>query len=280
MLCIKPFRRGHQEFGCGKCPHCRINERRIKTARILLEAGQHSQSCFLTLTYAVAPWELVPRHWQLFAKALRKRRGPFRFFAVGEYGEVDARPHLHAALFGVGMQEGEAVQDAWQATGLKEREFFGPGWWHLGELNKDSAQYVAGYVTKKLTAHHDRRLWGKHPEFSRSSNRPGVGAGAMKELGAALTSTAAAAKVLHVTGDVPTSLRTRGKILPLGRYLRSKLREEVGWLPSRPELVALASELESRVMTDEERADREVRREVAYMNTKAKLQREQERKVL
>lgn len=60
------------------------------------------------------------------------------------------------------------------------------------------------------------------------SLRPGIGAGAMLALADALnTPTGAASVALH--GDVPTQLRHEGKSLPLGRYLRRKVREEMGF---------------------------------------------------
>jgi hypothetical protein len=64
----------------------------------------HDRSAFLTLTYAdkmlPADRSISVKHWQLFAKRLRKEVGPFRFYHVGEYGEKKGRPHYHAMIFG------------------------------------------------------------------------------------------------------------------------------------------------------------------------------------
>lgn len=57
------------------------------------------------------------------------------------------------------------------------------------------------------------------PEFSRKSLKPGLGAGMMPYI--------AQIPFIMDTGsdDVPSSLRHGKKILPLGRYLKGKLRE-------------------------------------------------------
>ena len=90
---------------------------------------------------------------------------------------------------------------------------------HAGVLEADSASYLAGYVTKKLTDPNDLRLEGRYPEFARMSNRPGIGRDAMHEI--------ASAVLTHET-EVPTALRHGKKLKPLGRYLRNQLSELVG----------------------------------------------------
>lgn len=75
-----------------------------------------------------------------------------------------------------------------------------------------------------MTRADDPRLDGRHPEFARMSLRPGIGLGALDEV----------AKTLHhfnldtTQTDVPVSLRHGAKELPLGRYLRRKLRVKLG----------------------------------------------------
>lgn len=201
---------------CGQCMPCRINRRRVWTLRILLESFLHSCNCFLTLTYAPehipAGGTLVPRDVQLFLKRLRKVVAPatLRYFFVGEYGDDTERPHYHAALFGISPLSTHIVQEAW-----------GLGHVMLGDLTPQSARYVAGYVTKKMTSKLDSRLNGRHPEFSRMSLRPGIGAGAVDRIVEALGSN------LNDRGDVPATLHVHGKMMPMGRYILGKLRERV-----------------------------------------------------
>lgn len=187
---------------------------------MMLEAMVHAESSFATLTYAdkylPEGGTLVPRDLQLFVKRLRNRlpSGQLRFFGVGEYGDHTWRPHYHLALFGMGASETSRrlVQEAW-----------GLGFTSVGFLTVASASYVAGYVTKKMTGKDDDRLQGRYPEFARMSLRPGIGAHAIKDVAAALQSKAGW-DFIAAQSDVPSVLQSCGKFLPLGRYLRQRLR--------------------------------------------------------
>lgn len=225
------------------------------TARLLLEQQQHPSSCFLTLTYRdPAPVELRPRDTQLFMKRLRKRLSfPVRFFLVGEYGDQTFRPHYHAALFGVDPGFAPWIEEAW-----------GLGFIHVGELNRNSAQYLAGYVTKKMTSEEDPRLDGRHPEFSRMSRRPGIGVGAVENLAKSYL-TKSGSQWLQEDGDVTATIRMDGKLFPLGNTLRQKLRESVGWAPTMPEetrearMAAFAARTPEQIAQDERRRSGGVR---------------------
>lgn len=175
-----------------------------------------------------------------------------RYYAVGEYGDETFRPHYHIALFGYpscvrGRTDHRAkfccgscqtVKDAWQLGGVD-----------LGELNKDTAQYISGYVTKKMTKGDDKRLNGRYPEFSRMSRRPGVGATAMEDVASSLMRHS---DVALVGGDVPTALVHGRKAMPLGRYLRRCLRKELGFgnLAATPEGLKKSS-FEMRFLLEE-----------------------------
>lgn len=218
-------------FPCGDCPSCRANRRRIWTHRMMLEAMMHEESAFLTLTYSdeYCPLDgsVDPSVLRLFLDRLRKRIYPrrFRYFAVGEYGDRSQRPHYHAALFGFGScLGGIAIKGACQCENcLLVRETWGFGHVMLAELNIKTAQYVTGYVAKKLTKPSDLRLQGRHPEFARMSLRPGIGAAAIPDVASVMMR-----YKLEDRGDVPNALRHGKSELPLGRYLRRLLRKQVG----------------------------------------------------
>lgn len=91
-------------------------------------------------------------------------------------------------------------------------------------LETASASYLAGYVTKKMTMRDDYRLLGREPEFARMSLRPGLGADFMHEV----ASTLLQFNLDQSQADVPSSLRHGNRELPLGRYLRKKLRAYIG----------------------------------------------------
>ncbi|UDN67563.1 replication initiator protein [robinz microvirus RP_45] len=236
MNCHKPHIQDGNAFGCGHCVPCRVKKRREWTHRMMLEAAQYKDNCFVTLTYA--PEELPedlsvsPRVVQLFLKKLRKNADKFRYFAAGEYGDVSGQPHYHLALFGypsclfgITRQRPyccipcEAVKNAW-----------GKGHVMLGTLEPKSMAYVAGYINKKMTKHDDPRLEGRLPEFARMSLRPGIGYGIMHDLASTLMEYELDVSLV----DVPVVL-AHGKLhYPLGRYLRRSLRKMLGRSPNTP----------------------------------------------
>lgn len=221
---------------CGLCMACRINKRRMWTHRMILESYMHSDNSFLTLTYddehLPPDGSVNPQTLQLFLKRLRQAISPvkIRFYAVGEYGDKSMRPHYHIALFGYsfpdrvlhGMSKGRPL---FRSSLLEKCWTY--GFASIGELTAESAQYVGGYVVKKMTKFDDKRLEGRHPEFSRMSLKPGIGAPALEKILDIMTSPQGACLLQH--GDVPYVLRHGSKILPLGRYMRSKLREMYGF---------------------------------------------------
>lgn len=207
-----------------------------------LESLCHQQNCFVTLTYSQEKLpdsgSLVPRHVTNWLKRYRKSASTsVRYFLCGEYGDETFRPHYHAALFGVeGCMRGRTLRVAGSSR---------PRWdiccpnciligntWGFGDVDVgtfalESAQYVAGYVVKKMTFATDPRLQGRHPEFARMSRRPGIGAAAMTVLSEQLHTDHGLDEVAAL-GDVPHQLRLGKKSIPLGRYLRRILREEIG----------------------------------------------------
>lgn len=241
MVCKNPFQQGVRLFDCGNCIPCRIKRRRTWTHRILLEASQSVDNAFITLTYSdetlPSSLSLMPEHLQLWLKKFRKAISParVRFYAVGEYGEQTQRPHYHVILFGYpNCRRGQSrfglmprlvnkehrccdrcdlIADTWALGGI-----------FVGALEMKSAQYVAGYVMKKMTHMQDERLNGRWPEFARMSRRPGLGVGAMHDVADVLMRF----NLDTSQPDVPSVLAHGRKQLPLGRHLRTKLREMIG----------------------------------------------------
>lgn len=183
------------ELPCGKCIGCREYRAQQWALRLVHEQQMHKRSCVITLTY---DQEHVPqdgsvdvRHWQLFAKRLRKELGPFRFLHCGEYGDQNRRPHYHAVLFGhdfaFDRQEhvGRGEHPQWDSPTL--RAIWGQGKTHILDLTYESAAYVARYCFKKYGG--DRaaeeytrydsntgECWSVRPPYITMSRRPGIGA--------------------------------------------------------------------------------------------------------
>lgn len=225
---------------------CRFNRRRMWTHRIMLEAQQHPYNSFVTLTYSDENIpdlaSLVPKHLQDWFKRLRKEIEPsrIRYYAVGEYGDQTWRPHYHIALFGYpacsrGFSQFRRRNSI--NTCCNNCDLIARTWQYglvaVGTLEVESAQYVAGYVTKKMTKADDPRLNGRYPEFCRMSLRPGIGADAMHEV----ANTFLTLDLEQSQADVPSALRHGSRTLPLGRYLRRKLRLMIGKEEGAPQHV-------------------------------------------
>lgn len=182
------------ELACGQCIGCRLRRSREWALRMVHEAQMHERNCFLTLTYRSADLpvdqSLKVEHWQRFAKRLRRKIGPFRFFHCGEYGEENLRPHYHACLFGVDFRADRVFvrmsgkHKLYRSALLDET--WGLGFANIGELSFESAAYVARYVMKKVTGkqaveHYTRvdpntgECWSVRPEYTTMSRRPGIG---------------------------------------------------------------------------------------------------------
>jgi hypothetical protein len=109
---------------CGRCVGCRLEKSRQWANRCMLELQYHESSFFVTLTYdddhvpvtyysenddgeARSALTLRFRDLQLFLKRLRKEHyyERLRFFACGEYGSTTYRPHYHAIIFGLTLDD-------------------------------------------------------------------------------------------------------------------------------------------------------------------------------
>lgn len=216
-------------FPCGQCLACRINRRRVWTLRLMLEHYFHEKSSFITLTYCDEdlPYNLegVPvvckKDWQDFLKRLRFffRPRKIRFYACGEYGTKTHRPHYHAILFGIAPDELDPcyLQFAGKGPSSPILRLWSHGLVHVGDVSKESIQYVAGYVTKKFTKKGD----GYNPEFALMSRKPGIGAQAVEHVAAVI-------EKYSLQERAGRQLRIDGKTWPLGRYLLGKLSDITG----------------------------------------------------
>lgn len=241
MRCSKPFRQGVLEYGCGQCLPCRINRRRVWTARLLLEAELHEELCFLTLTYSddhlPADGCLQIRDYQLFLKRLRKAIEPRKisFYIVGEYGTRTERPHYHAVIFGFGKGLRSGLLRFVKVNSLNyfsEDELCLLMAWrngdvHVGEVNEKSLAYACKHLTKGLKNGRGVMADGRTKEFARMSLRPAIGKLAMSGFADFLT-TYEGAKCIGDSGDVPGGFRSGGARYPFGSYLKKVLREASG----------------------------------------------------
>lgn len=125
---------------CGKCIPCLSNKRNDWIIRLRQEHKASQGASFITLTY---DWKNYPKDGklckldlQLFMKRLRKKSGSrLRYFAVGEYGSKNGRPHYHLLLFNVTDINHRKLNEAW-----------GKGIVHVGQVTEASIAYCTKYV--------------------------------------------------------------------------------------------------------------------------------------
>lgn len=165
---------------CGQCMACRLRRASDTAVRAVKESSCYSKNCFITLTCndenidKVFPGgSLDHRPFQLFMKRLRKRfvgfdkierpsfftgknwnEFPIRVLMCGEYGSELQRPHYHACLFNFDFEDKYlwSVRDGvrlYRSPSLEELWPF--GYSTIGEVNYNSANYLASYVCKKIT---------------------------------------------------------------------------------------------------------------------------------
>jgi len=157
-------------FACGQCIGCRLRRSRNWAIRCMHEHQMnHGIGSFVTLTYKYDTCPtLVYDDFQKFMKRLRKALGPTRFFAVGEYGDDEARkyeglgrPHFHALLFGRFFADRKRYDDELYTSATLEK-LWPHGHCPFGEITFQSAGYVARYCCTKVTgnraADHYRRV--------------------------------------------------------------------------------------------------------------------------
>lgn len=186
---------GEFELPCGQCIACKVHKRREWGARILMEAKAHQKKSFVTLTYddehLPPDLSLDHSHIQLFLKRLRRSSSnPIRYFVCGEYGEQTLRPHYHAILFGADFSDDRKLwserkgKPVWKSNHLEK--LWGKGLTEIGQVERQSAEYVAGYVVKKLSGEAAEsaytrinsitgETWQVLPEYGRMSLKPGIG---------------------------------------------------------------------------------------------------------
>jgi hypothetical protein len=212
---------------------CRINTRRKRAARLILEArAQEQTSAFLTLTYdddsvpytidsdGVLNQTLVKEDFSLWIRRVKERLPGVRYAGVGEYGDRTLRPHYHAVLFGVHYVEAQRVLwETWK-KGAEERQ-------QATEFNPERAEYLAGYTMKKMTKPEDNRLArGQAPEFFRQSVRPAIGCSPdVVEFLAELHRSDGGSRYMVMNRDVVSAVRMGRKIWPIDRTLRGYVRK-------------------------------------------------------
>lgn len=179
--------------------------------RCVHEASLYENNSFITLTYndshLPAGGTLVPEHFQKFMKRLRKKfsESPIRFYHCGEYGKICSqcrsaqvmkargctnlgRPHYHACLFNFDFADKQFFKTI-RGHDLYTSDTLGKLWRYgfstIGQVNFETAAYVARYIMKKINGddagrhyenvdHDTGEIHAIYPERTTMSRRPGI----------------------------------------------------------------------------------------------------------
>lgn len=151
---------------CGKCASCKLRRVNSWVFRLLQEEKISASAHFITLTYDTrfVPisdngfMTLKKVDFQDYMKRLRKLCDlPLKYYAVGEYGSRNRRPHYHAIVFNV--KDSEDFFRAWSLDGQNL------GSVHVGQVTSDSIAYTLKYIDKpSFCKQHGRD--DRSPEFS------------------------------------------------------------------------------------------------------------------
>lgn len=196
------------QLPCGQCIGCRMEYSRQWANRCMLELQDHDSAFFCTFTYdndhvptsfypdpetgeAIPSLTLKKRDFQLLMKRIRRRfeDDHIRFYACGEYGGQTFRPHYHAILFGLHLNDltpyktvrlGDQYYTYYNSSKLSscwlDDDGNPIGFVVVGEVTWESCAYTARYMLKKLKGK-DAVFYDAHhiePEFTLMSRKPGI----------------------------------------------------------------------------------------------------------
>lgn len=170
---------------CNHCIECYKHYSLVWAYRSVLERSLHKDACMVDLTYndAHLPNDGVQRRdLQLFLKRLRKHISPVkvRYFACGEYGGKNHRPHYHVLLFGwkpsdcVPWKLSKRGTQIYRSAELEKLWTF--GFSDVTDVTFEAGMYAAKYLQKTLPT-----PVGCNPAFTAVSTHPGLGAGALTD---------------------------------------------------------------------------------------------------
>lgn len=152
MACDSPYivrsGTGPVPVPCGRCVPCKTRRVSQWVFRMLEEEKVSTSAHFVTLTYSTENVPISPNgfmtldktHLQKFFKRLRKLcpNAKIKYYAVGEYGTKNKRPHYHAIIYNV-----TDSSHYFQAWTLKGKPI---GSVHVGSVSNNSIAYTMKYI--------------------------------------------------------------------------------------------------------------------------------------
>lgn len=182
--------REYIQIPCNSCVGCKLDYSKQWADRCELEMREHKNNYFITLTYDEKHLPkninglntLSKRDVQLFIKLLRRHYNKkLSYFLCGEYGPNTLRPHYHAIIFGLDLEDLEFYTKSDTGYEIYNSKFltdlWNKGYVTVQKANYETAAYTARYVTKKVDNNYSSQLeeLKLENEFLLMSKRPGIG---------------------------------------------------------------------------------------------------------
>lgn len=146
-MCYNPqVNKAGNIYSCGKCDECHNTYIRQWVFRLQRQQHETPDCLFITLTY---DYEHIPMHkgkftlnksdYQKFLKRLRKAlpHREIKYVLCGEYGSKNGRPHYHAIMFNVNIDDFEIILKSWSLGDI-----------HVGGVTGASIAYTFKYAVK------------------------------------------------------------------------------------------------------------------------------------
>lgn len=198
---------------CGKCPPCKMRRVNQWVFRLMQEEKISSNAHFVTLTYDTSTVPISENGFmtldksdlQKFFKRLRKLCPDenIKYYAVGEYGTNNKRPHYHAIVYNV--PDSNLYAKAWSIHNVQIGSI------HVGRVTSDSVAYTMKYIDKaNFRKKHGRD--DRVPEFPVMSKRLGDN-----------YITDATVKYHKEHLDVNCIIKRGGERIAMPRYYREKI---------------------------------------------------------
>ena len=183
---------GFLQVRCRRCPNCIDTRKSNLTFRLKEEVNASLHAHFVTLTYSddnltinengVA--DLNYKDVQLFIRKIRNDavrkynwQEKIKYYALGEYGPKNLRPHWHLIFFNLPPDFTESIQKHYKEhyTNTAFNEAWEKGITTIAPVTTGRILYVSGYVQKHLGhkgAYPDNK---RRPEFAKWSTGLGKG---------------------------------------------------------------------------------------------------------
>lgn len=187
-MCTQPFLTRSktgvlQKVRCGRCMECLKQDASSWTGRLLMEYAAHPFCTFATFTFCdkyLPDYGVCKRDMTLLIKRLRQAQPGIRYFGVGEYGGMFARPHYHFLVFNDKMFNSPLwrnLEPDGNSFGFRcHCPFWKFGHVTVEEACTDNIAYCAGYVKSKLDPVKRKLLEnGRNPVCNTMSLKPAIG---------------------------------------------------------------------------------------------------------